>query len=71
MIDGGSGFGLTLEALDCRSVAGNLFGKELQCNFALQLQVFRTVHHAHAATAQLLNDAIVRNDLVQHCRCKA
>jgi hypothetical protein len=67
MVDSGSGFGLMLEALDCRSVAGHLFGKKLQCNFALELQIFGTVNHAHAAAAELLDNAMVRNDLIQHC----
>ena len=68
VVDSGSGFGLMLEALDCRSVAGYLFRKELQSNFAFKLQVFGAIHHAHAAAAKPLDDAIMRNDLVQHCR---
>jgi hypothetical protein len=66
-----SGLCFTLEALKCSWVAGYLFGKELQSNFALQLQVFSTVDHTHPATAELLDDAIVRNNLVQDRRCKA
>jgi hypothetical protein len=53
VVNSGGGFGLTLEALNCGSVAGYRFRKELQRNFALQLQVFGTVHHAHAAAAKL------------------
>jgi hypothetical protein len=51
MIDRSSRFGLMLEPVDCRSVAGYVFGKKLQSNLALQLQILGTVHHAHAATA--------------------
>jgi hypothetical protein len=71
MVDGSSSLCFTLEALKRSWVAGYVFGKKLQCNFALQLQVFGTVDHTHPATAKLLDDAIVRNNLVQDRRCKA
>ena len=32
----------------------------------MQPRVLGLVHHAHAATAQLLDDAVVRNDLIDH-----
>src|SRR5438270_619032 len=32
----------------------------------MQPGVLGLVHHAHAATAQLLEDAVVRNDLIDH-----
>jgi hypothetical protein len=38
MIDGRSGLRLTLEPFNCESVAGYLFRKELQRNFALKLR---------------------------------
>jgi hypothetical protein len=58
----------TLEAFDSSSVPGHVFREKLQCNFPLELQIFSTVHHAHTAAAKLLDYAIVRNDVVQHCR---
>src|SRR5689334_686588 len=61
MIDGSSGFRFTLESLNGGSVAAHLFREELQCNFALKLQIFGTVHNTHAAAAKLLDHAIVRN----------
>ena len=32
----------------------------------MEASVFRLVHHTHAAAAQLLDDAIVRDDLPDH-----
>ena len=59
MIDGRGRLGLTLEALKRKWIAGHLFRKELQCNFALELQVFCAIDDAHAAATQFLEDAIV------------
>jgi hypothetical protein len=68
MINGGRGLGLTLEPLQRDWVAGQVFRKELQCNFALDPQVFCAINDAHAAGTKLLEDTVVRNDLVQDCR---
>jgi len=52
MVDSGRSLGFTLERLNGCRVAGQIFRKELQCNFALQREVFGTVGDAHAASAQ-------------------
>jgi hypothetical protein len=70
VIDGGRSLRFTLEAVHGCAIAGHVFGQELQRNFTLQLQVFGAVHHAHATAAELLDNAIVRDNLVQHCRFK-
>jgi hypothetical protein len=44
----------------------HFYGQELQCDMAVQLQVFRFVHHTHAATAELFQDAIVGDGLADH-----
>jgi hypothetical protein len=70
MSDGGCSLGFPLKALKRDWIAGHVLGQELQRNITFQLQVFGAVNHAHAAIAELLNNAVVRNDLVQHCPCK-
>jgi hypothetical protein len=60
--------GLALKAKQHMRVVGNIFGQELQCDKAAQLQVFGFVHHAHAAPAELLGDAVVRDGLADHWR---
>src|SRR5262245_35644545 len=47
-------------------VMGQLFGKEFERNGTLQARIFRLVHHAHPATTQLLQDAVVRDRLADH-----
>ena len=42
--------------------------KELERDKAVQSQVFGLVHHAHAAAAQLVEDAVVGDRLVDHLR---
>ena len=42
-----------------------LIGQELQRDKAVQASIFGFVNHAHAAAAQLLEDAVVRDGLVQ------
>ncbi len=39
------------------------FGKELQSNKTLETDVLGFVHHAHPATAQFFQDAVVRDGL--------
>jgi hypothetical protein len=58
-----------LKPLNCDSVTGQVFRKKLEGNFAPQLQVFGTINHTHGAPAKLLDDSIVRSNLIQHCRC--
>jgi hypothetical protein len=47
-------------------VFGNLFGQELQGNEAMQPNIFGLIDHPHPATAQLLDDSVVRNGLPDH-----
>ena len=57
---------LAKEALPREFVGSDLGGKELDCDFAAELTVFRQINYAHAAPAKLLEDAIVRNGLANH-----
>jgi len=47
-------------------VTGNVLWQELECDEAMQPRIFGLVDDTHAATAQLLDDAVVRDDLVDH-----
>ena len=61
MVQGGGGAGLALEALERLLIAGELRRQELEGHEAAQARVLGLVDHAHAAAAQLVDDAIVRD----------
>ena len=63
MVQGGGGLGFALEAGEGLRVAGNFFGQEFQGDEAMQARVFGFVDDAHAAAAELLDDAVVRDGL--------
>lgn len=50
---------LTLEALPSASIMGGLIGKELQCDKAMKMNVFRFVDDAHTSGANAIQDEIV------------
>ena len=60
-----------LEAGQSLWVFGYFVGQELQGDKAVQLYVLGLVDHAHAAAAQLLDDAVVRDGLADHLLRKA
>ena len=66
MIESRGRLRLPLETSQCWGISGDLVRQELQGNKAMQGDVLRLVHHAHAATAQLLDDAVVRDGLADH-----
>jgi hypothetical protein len=49
------------EALERRGIAGHIFGKELQRHPSFELRVLRLIHDAHAAAAQFLEHAVMRD----------
>jgi hypothetical protein len=49
-------------------IACQLFREELQSNGSAEIQVLSLVHHAHAATTKLLDDAVMRDGLTDHWR---
>ncbi len=57
---------LKLEAAQSSGVGSEVFGKELQGNVAVQLEVFGLIHHTHPATAEFFDDAVVRDGGVEH-----
>jgi hypothetical protein len=63
MIQRGGRAGFPAEAFQCLRVLCPVFGKEFQRREAAEFRVFRLVHHAHPATAKLLDDAVMRDGL--------
>ena len=59
----GCGLGFALKAGECLWVTGNFLGQELKGDEAMQPSVLSFVDNTHAAAAQLLDDAVVRDGL--------
>ncbi len=59
MIQGRGGFGLALQAANCLRVSGDIVGKELQRDKAIQFDILGFVNHAHASTTEPCDDAVV------------
>ena len=68
MIQGGCRLGFALETGQGLRVAGNFRGQKFECDETVQAGVLGLVNHTHAATAQLLENAVVRNSLADHCQ---
>ena len=56
----------SLEAGESLRVLGYFIGQEFQRDEAMQLHILGFVDHAHPTTAELLDDAVVRDGLVDH-----
>ena len=65
MIEGGGGLGLAQETGPRLGVLRDTIGQQLQSHKAVQTRVLGFVNDAHAATAEPLDDAVVRDGLVQ------
>ncbi len=59
-------FRFALKAGQGLRVAGDVVGQQLQRYKAMQPQVFSFVDDSHSASAELLDDAVVRNCLPDH-----
>src|SRR5208337_1258240 len=66
MVQCGRGLRFSLEASQCLRVSGDLVRQKLQGNKTMEGYVLSLIDHAHPATAQLLNDAVVRDSLADH-----
>src|SRR5208283_788602 len=66
MIQGGGGLCLSTEAAERLRIARHFVGQELQSDESVQASVLGLVNYAHAATTELLDDAIVRDGLADH-----
>ncbi len=66
VVEGGGGPRLPAKAFESLRIARHFLGQELEGDEAAKLRVFGFVNHAHASAAKFLDDAIVRDDLVDH-----
>ena len=65
MIERGSGLGLAPESLQRLAILRQFFGKKLQRDKAAEARVFGFVDHAHAAAAELFDDPVMGDGLVE------
>ncbi len=66
VVQGGRSLGLPLETAESLCIVGEFFGKELEGDVAIELEVFRFVDHTHAPAAQLPQDAVMRDGVIHH-----
>src|SRR5438105_4161072 len=66
MIQGGRRLRLPFEAGESLRIFGNLVRQKLQGDEAVQLYVLCLVDNTHAATAEFLDDAVMRDSLADH-----
>jgi hypothetical protein len=62
------GLRFTLETAKGLRVLCNLIGQELQGHEAVEFHILSLVDHTHAPATELLNDAVMGNDLANHGR---
>src|ERR1700737_4652697 len=63
MVQCRSSFGFALEAAESLRVLRDIIGQELEGNKPAEFDILSLVDNTHAAAAQLLNDAVVRDGL--------
>ena len=66
MIERGRRKGFPLESFAGSRIILQFLRQELQSDMPMQLEVFRFVHHTHAAATEFLQDAIVRDGCADH-----
>ena len=66
MVQGRSSLSLSLEAGQCLGVFGHFIGQKLQRDESVQGYVLCLVDDTHAAAAEFLENAVMRDDLADH-----
>jgi hypothetical protein len=66
MVQGGGSLRFALEAGERLRVVGHVVGQELKSYEAAQLHIFGFVDDTHTTTAELLDNAVVRDGLADH-----
>src|ERR1700730_18230136 len=66
MIQGRGRFGFALKSAERQLVFGYIAGQKLQSHEATEFDIFSFIDHTHAAPAELLDDAVVRDGLSNH-----
>jgi len=59
------GLGFALKAAESLGIFSYFIGQELQSNETVELQVLGLVNHTHPAATQLLENAVMRDDLAE------
>ncbi len=68
MIERGGGLGFALEARESLRVCGERFRQKFERHEAAQADVFGLVDHAHAATAEAIEDTVMGERLANQRR---
>src|SRR5271170_6652708 len=63
MIQGGGRFGFAAKTFERLRITGDLFGKKLESDEAIEASILRFVDNAHTSTTEPLDNAIVRDGL--------
>src|SRR5215469_1241344 len=66
MVEGRRRFGLSLETAEHLWISRDIIGQEFESDETVQLDVLRFIDDTHSPTAELLDDAIVRDGLADH-----
>jgi len=66
MVQRGCRFGFTAKSLQRLTIMGQVFRQELECHETVKPCVLGLIDHSHPATAQLLDDAVMRVGLADH-----
>ena len=66
MVQSGGGPGFTLETLQRRRVFFQFSRQELQGDVPAKIDVLGFIHHAHAPTAELVQNPVVGNGFARH-----
>ena len=69
MVQRGSRLRLALEAAERLRILGHFIGQKLERDEAVQPRVLGLIDHTHAAAAQLVDNAVMRNGLPDHRDC--
>jgi hypothetical protein len=65
VVERGCCLGLAAKALESVAVLGEIVGKELEGDKTSEARVLGLVDHTHPASAELLDDAVVRDSLIE------
>src|SRR5258708_39692484 len=66
VIESRGGLGFALKSAEGLRVFGYVVGEELESHKAIEFYILSLVDHAHAAAAEFLDNAVVRDDLADH-----
>src|ERR1022692_2733796 len=66
MVQRRSSLGLALEAAESLLIFGNFIGQELERDKAAEFHILGLIYDTHAATAEFVDDAVMRNGLADH-----